>query len=468
MQTLFRKFYTSGPFGFYGGGGSGGGTGSSGTSGQTYGTSGTSGASGMTPSNYLVNGRLGSTQTIPSGVDTIVNLTDNFDPKGWLTTNKFQPNVAGYYQISYNVTYGVGAGTGQLNIQLRQNGSAQLSIAQAQVNTIDNLTLVDSVIAYFNGTTDYTELTAYTATSGANQTLVSGTGTQFNAALIGYGGLDGTAGTSGANGATGTSGTNGSSGTAGSSGVSGNGTGGTSGINGTAGINGTSGLTGASGTSGTDGSSGQTGSNGTSGSSGTSGSAGTSGSSGATGVDGTAGTSGSSGLTGTSGQTGSSGTAGSSGTSGVGAAGTAGTSGSSGVAGTSGTSSAGAAGVLYNYKIVVATTGGTISGITSATGPSGANLIGLSGWSFSVSPPNVVMTHPLGNTLISFYSLGLGATTTTYRPYTGNSGAQFSAIGNTAFNQITFYSNTAANTGFNGAGTDANALTISFQSTIST
>ena len=524
MQTLFRKFYTSGPFGFYGGGGSGGGTGSSGTSGETYGTSGTSGASGMTPSNYLVNGNLGTNQTIPSGVDTVVNLTDNFDPQGWLTTNKFQPNVAGYYQISYSVNFGIGLGTGQLNIQLRKSGTTQLAIVQAQVNTVDNLTLVDSLIAYFNGTTDYTELTAYTSTSGANQVLQSGRSTQFSAALIGYGGLDGTAGTSGATGATGTSGTsgvgqagtagtsgangaNGSSGTSGagtagtsgSSGVSGNGTGGTSGASGTSGVNGTSGVTGASGTSGTNGSSGQTGSNGTSGSSGTSGSAGTSGSSG-NGTNGTAGTSGSSGLTGTSGQTGSSGTSGSSGssgqtgtngltgtagtsgssgltgtsgatgssgTSGNGAAGTAGTSGSSGLAGTSGTSSAGAAGVTYKYTIVVATAGGTISAITSATAPSGANLVGASGWAFSVSGVNVIVTHPLGNTIIAGFSEGNNGGVVLIRPYSGTSAAQFAMFQSSSYGIVTFYSNVATNAGFSSSATDTNALTINFLSTVS-
>jgi len=271
--------------------------------------------------------------------------------------------------------------------------------------------------------------------------------------------------------ATGGSGSgSGTSGTSGSSGVSGNGTAGTSGTDGTSGISGTSGVTGASGTSGTDGSSGVTGSNGTSGSSGTDGTSGTSGSSGTDGTSGTSGSSGSSGITGTSGQTGSSGTAGSSGTSGVGQAGSSGTSGvgQAGTAGTSGSSgtSTAAAGVLYNYKIVVATVGGTISSITSATAPSGANLIGASGWTFTVSPPNVIVTHPLGNTITSGYSEG-NNTNILVRPYSGTSSAQFSMFLSNSYQTVTFYSNTAANAGFNGAATDANALTINFTSTIS-
>ena len=134
------------------------------------------------------------------------------------------------------------------------------------------------------------------------------------------------------------------------------------------------------------------------------------------------------------------------------------------MSGTSGTSSA-AAGTLYTYKIVVATTGGSISAITSATAPSGANLIGAGGWSFVVSSPNVQMTHPLGNTIYNTSSIGVAASTVLVRPYTGTSAAQYASISNTGFTLLTFYSNTAANSGFNGAGTDANALTILFTST---
>jgi hypothetical protein len=165
---------------------------------------------------------------------------------------------------------------------------------------------------------------------------------------------------------------------------------------------------------------------------------------------------------GTAGTSGANGANGSSGTSGA-----QGASGSAGTSGSSGTSSAGAAGAIYNYKVVVATTGGTISSITSATSPSGANLIGAPGWSFSVSPPNVAITHPLGNTIVSGFSEGSNGANVLIRPYTGVSAATFSMFASSSYGVITFYSNTAANAGFNGAATDANALTINFQSTVS-
>ena len=233
---------------------------------------------------------------------------------------------------------------------------------------------------------------------------------------------------------------------------------GTSGTSGVDGTSGTSGLTGTSGTAGADGTSGTSGADGTSGITGTAGTSGESGTSGATGTAGTSGVDGA-GTSGTSGESGN-GTAGTSG-----ATGTSGVTGTSGLSGSSGTSGGAVTGGAYIYKVVVATTAGSISAITSATAPSGANLVGAVGWSFVVSGANVIVTHPLGNTITNASSIGVAASSVLLRPYTGTSAAQFASIGNTGFTTLTFYSNTAANAGFNGAGTDANALTILFTST---
>ena len=99
--------------GFSGGGGGGGGSA----------TNGTSGASGLTPSQYVVNAKLGTNQTITAGSDQVVNFTDNFDPQNWFASNKFQPNIAGYYNISFAVLWGTGTGTGQINTQINKNGT---------------------------------------------------------------------------------------------------------------------------------------------------------------------------------------------------------------------------------------------------------------------------------------------------------------------------------------------------------
>jgi hypothetical protein len=180
---------------------------------------------------------------------------------------------------------------------------------------------------------------------------------------------------------------------------------------------------------------------------------------------GSSGTSGTSGISGSSGTSGTSGISGSSGTSGI--SGTAGTSGNgtSGTAGTSGTS-ASIAGTTYKYTIVVATTSGTISGITSATAPSGANLIGAPGWTITISGVNVLVTHPLGNTIIAGFSQGNNGGVVLIRPYTGTSQAQFAMQQSAGFTQVGFYSNTSTNAQFSSSASDANALTINFLSTV--
>ncbi len=197
---------------------------------------------------------------------------------------------------------------------------------------------------------------------------------------------------------------------------------------------------------------------GSSGTSGTSGIGGSSGTSGVSGADGSSGTSGISGADGSSGTSGISGTDGTSGTSGNGTSGTAGTSGTS----------ASIAGTTYKYTIVVATTSGTISGITSATAPSGANLIGAPGWTITISGVNVLVTHPLGNTIIAGFSQGNNGGIVLIRPYTGTSQAQFAMQQSAGFTQVGFYSNTSTNAQFSSSASDANALTINFLSTLFT
>jgi len=190
-----------------------------------------------------------------------------------------------------------------------------------------------------------------------------------------------------------------------------------------------------------------------------------SGSSGTSGVSGTSGTSGIGGSSGTSGIDGSSGTSGLTGSSGTSGQGTSGTSGITGSSGTSGTASI-PSGVAYAYTIVVGTTSGTVSGITSAIAPSGANLIGAPGWNIALSGVNLVVTHPLGNTILSGFTRGNNGGNVAIRSYINLTTAQFSMIASASFGIITFYGNSSGNTGFSSSATDSNALTITFLSTV--
>ncbi len=151
-------------------------------------TGGSSG--GLVAGDYVVRAsKNGTGQTIPNGTDTVVTLVDDFDPQGWWASNKFQPTIAGYYSMTAQIWWGAGTiSNNQTNLQLRKNGSFQLAIAQTPVNssTVGEF-LTISTIAYFNGSTDYVEVTAYTSNPTSQDINPSAAGTWFSAALYAYG-----------------------------------------------------------------------------------------------------------------------------------------------------------------------------------------------------------------------------------------------------------------------------------------
>jgi hypothetical protein len=118
---------------------------------------------------------LSTDQTITANSDTVIQLTDKDDPNNWwnASTYRFLPTVSGYYFIAAQVNWDPGAGTGQLNIQLRKNGT---SFGLCQNAMITGVTLTQHVngIVNLNGSTDYVELTGYTSTTNASQ-VVNGT-----------------------------------------------------------------------------------------------------------------------------------------------------------------------------------------------------------------------------------------------------------------------------------------------------
>ena len=140
----------------------------------------------------------GSAQTINSNTDTVVTFIDDFDPQGWITSNKFQPTIAGYYNIQVSVWWDAGSiTTNQNNIQIRQNGSTQVAIQQNQILTGAGYGQEIDVIVYFNGTTDYIEVTAYTGNTTSQNINGSSSGTWITGSLILGGGAAGSSGTSG-------------------------------------------------------------------------------------------------------------------------------------------------------------------------------------------------------------------------------------------------------------------------------
>ena len=126
-----------------------------------------------------------TTQTIGSGTDTVItfNHTD-FDPSGWYNSEYFyyQPTVAGTYQVSYGVNFeDAGSGTGQINVQIRQNETGSVNINQSNLNVGYNQTLTGTYFVQMNGTTDILDLSAY---SSVGQDILASNGTFINIKLI--------------------------------------------------------------------------------------------------------------------------------------------------------------------------------------------------------------------------------------------------------------------------------------------
>ena len=142
-------------------------------------------AASLSPGNYVAKGvKGGSAQTIPGGVDTVVTFIDDFDPQNWLSSNKFQPTVSGYYVINAQVWWDAGSVTNnQTNIQFRKNGTTQISIHQTQILTGAGYAQELDTIEYFNGTTDYIEVTAYTGNTTSQNINGASSGTWITAAL---------------------------------------------------------------------------------------------------------------------------------------------------------------------------------------------------------------------------------------------------------------------------------------------
>jgi hypothetical protein len=139
----------------------------------------------LTAGNYVIRAvKNGSSQTISNGSDTVVTFVDDFDPQGWFSSNKFQPTIAGYYNIQVAVWWEAGSVTNnQTNIQLRKNGSTQIVISQSPITTnVGNSNEINTIV-YFNGSTDYVEVTAYTANPTSQNISGSANGTFFTASL---------------------------------------------------------------------------------------------------------------------------------------------------------------------------------------------------------------------------------------------------------------------------------------------
>jgi hypothetical protein len=187
----------------------------------------TGASANLQASNYLIQGALSGDTTVPINTNNwiipfIVDTSATYDPQSWLknpgvgatgaygSSARFNPNIAGYYEISLGAWWESGASgvSNQDNVQALKNGTNTFMILQ---NPIPPTTVGQSAsgtkLIYLNGTTDYVSFTAYNSNTGGQKLLQGsayGQGTWFSAYLIAYGqGYTGSIGPTGAIGATG-------------------------------------------------------------------------------------------------------------------------------------------------------------------------------------------------------------------------------------------------------------------------
>jgi hypothetical protein len=152
-------------------------------------TAGSGGATGLTPSDYVVQGKLNANQSISANTDVIIQFVDDFDPQNWWNASTYQltPTIAGYYNIFVGVWLdNPGVTNNQANIQVRKNGNSFV-IVQNPLNNVTGQAFEASKIVYLNGTTDYIEFTIFQGSTGSVNILqgtANGSGTWFSASLI--------------------------------------------------------------------------------------------------------------------------------------------------------------------------------------------------------------------------------------------------------------------------------------------
>tara|TARA_R110000868_G_C10529338_1_gene733904 strand:- start:153 stop:638 length:486 start_codon:yes stop_codon:yes gene_type:complete len=113
---------------------------------------------------------LDADQTVSANIPTKIT----FNTKDWDTDNsfdattnyRFQPTVAGYYQISASMNTETGAPT-RAFITIYKNGS-QFKRGTDSTTTNSRQNIISTLI-HFNGTTDYIEFYAYTTATTIRQ-----------------------------------------------------------------------------------------------------------------------------------------------------------------------------------------------------------------------------------------------------------------------------------------------------------
>ena len=126
-------------------------------------------------------------QTVSAGTFTKVAInTEYFDTANCFNTSTyaFTPNVAGYYQVTAQVTLSTTVSYTLALTQIYKNGSAFKTGNDIRGTTGTNVRLLDSALIYMNGTPDYLEIYARMDGTGTITSVCNSSDGYFQAVLV--------------------------------------------------------------------------------------------------------------------------------------------------------------------------------------------------------------------------------------------------------------------------------------------
>jgi len=127
-----------------------------------------------------------SNQSVSSGVFTKVALQlESFDTANAFdnTTNyRFQPSVAGYYQVNWVASYLTATAAGTFSLLYKNGSNIQWAQSSGNVNAYPSM--AGSRLVYLNGSTDYLEMYVHQTTGGALSVIADAAYTNFSASLV--------------------------------------------------------------------------------------------------------------------------------------------------------------------------------------------------------------------------------------------------------------------------------------------
>lgn len=137
----------------------------------------------LSSNNLAFHAEATSGTSLSANVQTKLNVTsESFDVANCYdaTNSRYTPNVAGWYFLRGNVRADI-VSNAVLHIYFKKNNSQDFGIGNFINVSSSQCTSVGTAVGFFNGTTDYVEITAYSASAG---TTGAGVNVTFSGFLL--------------------------------------------------------------------------------------------------------------------------------------------------------------------------------------------------------------------------------------------------------------------------------------------